>query len=156
MIVAPYAQIFEEARAALPRGTRLVDTGTDDEAYWRLLRDLWVDRKTFVIVEHDIIATEAQLTEMEACPAEWCAAPYPFEAWPDLLGLGCAKFSQGLMEAVPDALERVSRYTDKVHPARHWCALDSRLSAVLLESGKKRHVHSPVYHLSTRRGHTCA
>ncbi len=151
----PYTRVHPEARSSLPAGSRLVDVSESDDAYWKLLSDLWSKGEPFTIVEHDIVADPETLAAIDGCAEAWCAASYRFEAWPALYGMGCTKFGSRAMLAVPDALDRVGRMADDVHPARHWCALDARLFTVLYQAGLRRHEHGHVIHLSEQRSHGC-
>lgn len=158
-LVVPYVPsgLRPATLAALgPWHIELRDVSLDDEAYWRLLRDLWLATEDTLIVEQDIVAPPDIVQGFLDCHERWCAATYPFEAWPALVGLGCTRFSGDLMVEVPDALDQVTAMADEIHPARHWCALDARLAAILRGRGFAPHIHGQVDHLSLRRSHSCA
>ena len=153
-IVVPFTRLHPEVVDALP-DARWVNVSSDDEAYWRLFRDLWAAKETVTIVEHDIVPTPTALDGMAECPEEWCAATYAFEGRL-FYGLGCVKFAGSLMARFPDVMDRVGEMASASHPARNWCNLDDRIKFVL--RGRARpspHLHPEVRHLSTVRSHDC-
>ena len=151
-VIVPFTRRLPEVEAALP-DAEWIDVSSDDEAYWRLLRDIWAERQSVVIVEHDIIPAPGAVESLKSCMREWCACPYPFEAVEALVGLGCTKFGSTLMYRLPDLIERVGRMGSGVHPPRHWCSLDGLVQSKLVEAQVHVHRHEPAAHLSTVRSH---
>ena len=152
-IVVPYTRIHPEVRTALPPTTDWRDVSADDEAYYRLLCELWTARESFILVEHDIVPTLTMLSELVSCASPWCACGYAFENLGLIYGLGCTKISGELMAQVPNAMELVALETSDDHPNRHWCRLDDNLKAVMGRRGIHAHHHGTVRHLSTARSH---
>ncbi len=140
-VVVPYTNLRNETRAAIEASGwdyDPIDVSSDDEAYWRLLRDLWAAGETFCIVEQDIVVKPETLDGLAAC-TEWrCAAAYPYfnGLYP---GLGCTRFSAELLSSVPGAIEEIGSWSDEIHPLRHWCRLDGWLQTLL-----KRNYHVPL------------
>lgn len=136
---------------------------TDDEGYFWALAEAWTPTaehkvEPFILIEHDIVVRPETLRELRDCPEDWCGAPYPYldreKAW----GLGCVKFSDRLIAHNP-WLFRQPWEGDDIHPARHWCRLDTYIWEGLTANGYTRHDHDgPVLgHLTdpTKSAHGC-
>jgi hypothetical protein len=140
-IVVPFAAGFlrDETRAAVPYA-KFVQM-VDDQSYWRLLCRYWKLGQTFIIVEHDISPTRAQIDTLWACPQEWCAYEYQKNGM-TITALGCTKFDSALLGrtvGLPDAI---------LDTHRHWQSLDAMIVSELHRRGAKEHVHQPaVLHL---------
>lgn len=149
-VVVPFTRLRDEARAALDEwapGWEGRDVSADDEAYWRLLADLWAEGESFVLVEHDVVIVEGIVDALAACPFDWCCAAYPYGRG-TIVGLGCTKFTAPLLARVPDAVERAGLVEDRTHPPRHWCRLDASLNRVLCDAGEPRcYKHPDVGHM---------
>ncbi len=81
-VVCAYTVLHPATAEALERfapNAELVDVSSDDEAYWRLVRDLWADQEDFLLIEHDIEITEDVLRSVADCSALWCAVR--FDGW---------------------------------------------------------------------------
>ena len=131
------------------------DVSASDTSYTRLLEALWGAGEPFALVEHDIVPHPGALAELLGCPRPWCAFSYQLGSITHA-GLGCTRFSAGLLAAVPDAVERTWAESTGVHPPGFWCALDDRLSRVLRGAGFAQHVHEPqVTHLNPVPSHGC-
>jgi hypothetical protein len=148
VIVLPYTHIspgVREALTATGREWREVDVSGSDTAYWELLRDLWAEGKTFYSVEHDVIVRPDTFADLEACPEPWCGflLPYLGGEYP---GMGCVKFTDSIIAAVPDALIQSGRMSNGNHPPGHWCSHDHFLQMVVLPAavGHYKHVHGPA------------
>lgn len=137
---------------------RWYDVSGSDRAYFDLLRGLWNAGGAFTIIEHDVIVHPTAITELDACPEDWCAFPYDYGEWGLTYGLGCVKFSRDLILRNPDALQKVGVLSDARHPKRHWCRLDAFLQGVILpNAGETLHRHeTPVTHLGRGCAHGCA
>ena len=137
-----------DTRAVLdrwPGGVEYVDVSGDDYAYGRLLRRLWADAETFLLIEHDVVPWLHTIPEMLLCPEPYCAAPY---AWGQAVGvaLGCTKFDGLLMRAYPDAAEVACRIPSNYGRPGHWRQLDVWLQAAVLRDlyGYQPHCHLPA------------
>lgn len=154
---SPHLEAVRAALAGVEHETHLLH---DDQAYWRLLSDLWAQQQTIILVEHDIISSPEAVRELIDCDQDWCCSSYPYgERRGTIIGLGMTKFTRAIMRRVPDALERAFRVVDRTHPTPgHWCRLDSSLTRVLVDSGETQHFqgHMQVEHLNHgRSAHGC-
>ncbi len=159
-IVVPYAGNFPvQALDALTQvTTEDVETeyvGGNDTDYFDLLARLWREREPFIVVEHDIIVTEAAITGLLECQHAWCSCPYQWYT-ATLHGLGCSKFDLQIMQDFPDLFDEVAKLNTDMHPARHWCSLDGRIRQYLGRNGVNDHLHSTVVgHLRPYASHGC-
>lgn len=124
----------------------LCDLSADPEyGYGRLLRRLWREAEDFLIVEHDIVPSSAQLHEMALCPHPYCAAPY---RWGQAVGvaLGFTRFRSVFLRTYPDAAEIACRIPSNFGAAGHYRQLDVWLQAAVLRDlyGWQPHVHLPA------------
>lgn len=134
------------------------DVSGAETAYWTLLAGLWAQRRSVIIVEHDVVVGPDTIRDLIDCPQGWCCAPYGYGPGEGtIVGLGCTKLSGALMVAVPDAVERAGEMSDAKHKPRSWCRLDGNLARVLVDAGRIRcFAHPPVGHLNTRGpAHNC-
>ena len=157
--VCPHAgPIAPETVAALDASGlpwEAADVSGTPTSYTSLLTRLWAAGEPFAVVEHDIVPHAGALAELEACDWPWCSFAYQLGGTVHA-GLGCTRFSAGLLAAVPDAVERTWAESTDVHPPGHWCSLDDRLARVLRAEGVVQHVHAPpVTHLSPLPSHGC-
>lgn len=150
-VVVPFTDLSIETRTSLEGSEwdyETVDVSGDDEAYWRLLRDLWDEGETFVVVEHDIVLGAYTLVDLARCEGEWCTCPYPYFHG-RYYGLGCAKFSDRLIARVPELMDLVGKMSDADHPPRHWCRLDAWIQRVLAKRSIRPCLrHDEVGHVS--------
>src|SRR5674476_221247 len=149
-VVVPYTNLRPETVAALEATNTAYDAikMDDDQAYWRLLADLWTKGETFILVEQDIIINPGTIASLDTCPSSWCAFGYGYCGLENYYGLGCVKFGGDLMAAVPDLMDQVALMHDEGHPPKHWCRLDAWMSVVFAASGQTRCAHvPPVGHL---------
>lgn len=136
-VVVPFvpARLEPDTVAAVGPGARLVDVSADDTAYWRLLRDLWAARRTFILVEHDIVPAAGVLDAMRACDHDWCGAEYPVGT---IWGVfhGCTRYGAAVIRRNPEAVRSI--------PEQHrgWQSLDSLVIAYL----NRREPHGPAVH----------
>lgn len=160
-VVVPYAEgapFLDAVRLSLhAQGIRARYVAMrDDLAYWRLLRSLWARRRSFLIVEHDVVPWPGALGQLWDCPRAWCAFPYRLSHDASATALGCTKFGAELMRAVPDALDRLGLGIDfsTLEDPRHWSGLDGRLSLVFSATrgwGWPHRHEPPVTHLNPIR-----
>lgn len=114
-----------------------------DHDYFDFLSMAWDRWSTFTVIEHDVIVGDHTLSGFDTCPEPWCSAPIEYLGG-SYHGLGCVRFRYQLMEQHPDVFDRVGTLGDgtATHPPRHWCALDSRLTAVLRSKGISKCEHN--------------
>ena len=134
-VVCAYTQLRPETKAALPPDATLVDVSDDDSRYYWLIQALWHRGDGCVLVEHDIVPNPDSIKSLLACPEPWCSGVYQvginIGSW-----LGLVKFSPELMQAVPDALNRMEN--------THWKSLDGQLLPYLWQKGYHPHKHYPA------------
>lgn len=119
-----------------------------ESAYFDALRERWEDGTSFINVEHDIVPRDTSLIDLEACPYDWCAAPYAYLDRPRQFGLGLVKFSTALIARHPRMFEDISTWRNDLHPPKHWCTLDSWIYQYLIGSGETRcEAHELVGHV---------
>lgn len=133
---------------------------TDDEAYWRLLHELWAEQRDVVLVEQDIVIHEGVLDGFDRCTNPWCTHGYRYEIYAgfsDYHGAGCVRWRAELMAAHPDLLDVVATRFGPRHPAKHWCSLDAFTQLELQARGVQQCKHQPpVGHTSVTPSHDCA
>jgi hypothetical protein len=142
MIVVPYTKPHDLLKTLLRRygfSPSYIDVSEDAEAYWRLLKRLWQDNKSFVLIEHDILPWPGAIEELRQCPGSWCAYSYDQCGIGLYHSFGCTKFSAGLIEELPDIWTRMNR---------HWSQLDQQFEWLAFQAGIRPHHHRPaVIHL---------
>ena len=133
------------------------DVSSDDEAYWRLLDELWRHGDDFAIVEQDIQVRTGTLASFEECPNGWCAASYRYLGSTNYAGLGCTRFRAEFIAEHPDLIKRAGEYHDELHPRRHWCVQDAAMQFALRDRRQFACVdHGTVEHLGDcRPSHGC-
>lgn len=159
-VFVPYTRFDERvaqalATAGVPAG--FWDVSADDEAYWRLLSDLWVQGDGFTIVEQDIVVRADTLASFDRCQNDWCGAGYRYLSSDRYVGLGCTRFRSEFIAAHPDLIEVAGEYSDNAHPQRHWCTLDAAMQFALRDKGLFAcSAHGIVEHLgSGQPSHGC-
>jgi hypothetical protein len=143
MIYVPHTNLKKETKEALDQTGfewTPVDVSNSETDYWNFLNDLWDQKKTFVVVEHDIVANKAAIESILECPHPWCAASYPYFTG-EYAGLGCTKFEGWFLEQYPGAFKETAEMEDTDHPKKHWCRIDQWLWVVLNSKGFNRHIH---------------
>lgn len=157
-VIVPYTDIVPGLELALlmDRVPALYVRMEDDLNYWYVLRELWQERETFILVEHDVIPWPGALKLLWDCPEPWCANPYKLAHDNGFTtALGCTKFDKSLMEKVPELWDRLAEGIDfrcQGDP-RHWYGLDGRLGLVLSSTVGMAWPHRhepPVTHLNPR------
>jgi hypothetical protein len=115
-IILPYTEICPETLASLEGPVEQVDVSADNEAYYRLLADLWHSGDDFVIVEHDMVVPPGALGRLQTCPQEWCGVPYwLYGGWG--VWHGVTRYRGSLTQRHPLLPESIQN--------RDWKALDS-------------------------------
>ncbi len=126
------------------------DLTGDDQGYFKVVAKLWTKGESFLLLEHDVLATPALLQEMWDCPHEWCHAfawrysgpVMPGESRPQHpirqreTALFCHKVSGSLLQRM-GAIPR--------GPVR-WTQVDFLLLGWLAQNALA-HLHGPVLHL---------
>ena len=139
---------------------QFTSVGRDDEAYWRLLRDLWEQREDVVIVEQDIVIHDTVLDGFDDCPGLWCTHGYPYDiysGYTDYHGAGCVRWRAELMAQHPDAIEKIGAQFGPNHPPRHWCSLDGFFQLEMQARAVEPCRHQPpVRHMNPTPSHDCA
>ena len=75
-VIVPYTNLRAQTRASLNSpllDVRFLPLSDRDDAYWEALKNIWHEGRSFIIVEHDIIASEEALLDLWYCPNPWCA-----------------------------------------------------------------------------------
>jgi hypothetical protein len=146
-----FAPGVREALTATGHSVTEVYVGARDDAYWELLNGLWSERRSFIVVEHDIVVRADTFEELENCPFEWCSFGAPYFVGVHH-GLGCVKFSDTLISRHPRLMEQIAEHPpDEKHPPKHYCRLDAYLEQAL--SSEYRHCHETVLgHVRTYDG----
>lgn len=146
-VIVPFTNLREQTKSALdtysPVQAEYFDVSAHDEAYFDLLKSVWNDGEGFIVIEHDIEVRPTTIDELIGCEHDWCAFPYAMGGGNDATALGCTKFSDNLVKAVPSFPDWLSMRGDPWAPARHWARLDTRTFAILTEQGYEEHRHEP-------------
>jgi hypothetical protein len=158
VVVVPFTNLRDETRAAVESAV-FVSLEDRDDAYFDFLAGLWTLGETFVLVEHDIVPWEGAIDDLLGCSQPWCSFGYLLELGETTImhhGLGCVKFSEELCAEFPSVWSEIALEANDVHPAKHWCNIDDRLTRWLTTHGAKQHRHDPpVEHLSPKPSHGC-
>jgi hypothetical protein len=113
-----------------------------EHGYSDLLKRLWANLETVVVIEQDVLPWPGAVEELHSCIGEWCTCSYRYGGGYGLSHmLGCAKLSIALMKKLPGLW-------DKPVP---WARCDAHLYYAAREVGQEPHPHRPpVVHLSPR------
>lgn len=132
----------ETLEALDPFAYLLVDLSGSQFNYWELVRQLWSEKRDFVLVEHDIVPPPEFMSGFASCPEPWCVHDYRvhagliYESYGNPGAFGCVRFRSEIMETAPDAL---SCLTD-----RTWSHLDGLVADALRARGFRTHAHEPA------------
>ena len=147
-VVVPYTDLHPSCRASLDRycpGAELYDVSGDPTDYWRVLRDVWADGETFLLVEHDVSFDQTAIEILETCPRPHCTVAGFFRL---------TRFRAEMMRAIPDVFETLPT------AERHWIPLEWQSRTAMERAGfaQHHHTHEAPYHNATRglNGHTRA
>jgi hypothetical protein len=143
-VVVPFTELRAETSAALQGREVTYSPMLTDESYFELLSDCWAAKRSFIVVEHDIVVEPWTIDELAACPEDWCSMGYPYRGDPAAHGLACTKFSDRLIARHPETFKWVDLLRDDSHEPRHWCRMDAWLWHTLTKFGEKRHEHPGV------------
>lgn len=113
------------------------DVSGDDYRYGIELRKYWMRGNTFVVVEHDVVVTGAQLAQLASCGHEWCALGYEYPGRPaPVYGLGATKFAAQLLRDTAGLGDEFVRL--------RWGQLDDCIARILRARGHVRHEHATI------------
>lgn len=116
--------------------------GNGDFEYYHLLKRMWLEHEDFVIVEHDVLPWPGAVEELFQCPYNWCSLGYKINVtstgragYGAYHTFGCAKFSTGLMDAMPKVWDSFE--------SRHWSHLDAQFATHATAICQSPHPHRP-------------
>jgi len=104
---------------------RSLDT---NDAYGRMLADLWREGEGFIMLEHDIIPPPGALIRLAMCSEPWCTHAYP---GPQLF------MSIGVTKITADAIRRAP-HLYQAWEGQFWGAVDAHMIPAL-------HAHFPLH-----------
>ena len=111
-IVVPYTLLTKGCSDCLdahaPHAER-VYVGDDPTDYWQLLRRVWADGRSFILIEHDIEFSGECIEVLEECSSPFCTVAGYFRL---------TKFDAELMERTPDV------FATRPVSERHWVPLE--------------------------------
>lgn len=162
-VVFPHTTAHPDALHALdryaPHAERVELNPDDDQAYWRLLCEVWAAERTTLIVEHDIELHDRVIPELLACPEPWCAFPYHGPGYGTggnsllFTSLGCTRWSGELMRSLPELVRTCTRPDAIGVMENSWRRLDIWILNRLTEAGHEVHTHwPPVAHHHVYQG----
>ena len=106
------------------------------DSYWGLMRGLWEEGETFIVIEHDVLPWPGAIQELQNCSEDWCSFTYEMKNGYGIYhAFGCTKFGKGLIEALPDAWMQIEDH--------NWNRLDSQFCKLALMAGLVPHPHRP-------------
>jgi hypothetical protein len=141
-VVVPYTNLHPTTEFVLRQyPVEYVDVSEPD-AYLGLLRRLWVEGATVIVVEHDVVPWPGALEEVWNCPCAWGSYSYHMHGGIGIYhGFGCTKLTAELMKQTPRVWE----------PWASWNMLDQKLFFAARAQGIEPHHHRPpVTHLNDR------
>jgi hypothetical protein len=150
----PEVREFGESLSA-----ELIDVSDSDQSYFASFEKRWLEGRSYINNEQDVLPSIELLEAMWRCDRELCAGYYwqgghpimPGETEPRPGGgdrithtLACVKFSAALMARLPNAIQDAAARTNR---RRHYNMLDLALtnpSGVLGQYHAEVHVHEPA------------
>lgn len=113
----------------------------DDDSYRLLLQELWRQRQSVILIEHDILPWPGAIEELAGCSCAWGSYTYKMHGG---LGIhhmfGCTKLTPALMQATDGLWDAPCR----------WDVLDQRLWFAARDRFEPHPHRPPVIHLSER------
>ena len=98
-----------------------IKLASEDDAYWKLMCEIWERRELVVINEHDILPYPTAIQALLDCPYHWCSYTYEMKGGYGIHhGLGCTKLDSQFMDKFPDAWVNMD--------STHWQHLDAQLA----------------------------
>ena len=157
-IIVPFTELHGETLDALrrycPYDVEYFDVSHATDAYFNVIKDVWSDAESFVIIEHDVEIGKDTLESLVTCEHTWCAFSYAMGPAGYQTALGCTKFDAALMTAHPTLMNEVGDVIDPWCPPRDWRRLDTRLKETLTQRyNYVEHCHTPPvkHHNSSKR-----
>lgn len=128
--------------------------GDDPHSYYQMLKNCWIHKQGFILLEHDIFPWPGALALMEECSEIWCAHEYlyPPVIGQTVVGIGCMKFSTEAIMRSSDIFEQIETFDARGADLLDWRYLDSWIPANLGKAlgMKGPHIHNPpVVHLKS-------
>jgi hypothetical protein len=111
-----------------------------------MFRRWWAECHTFVICEHDVVPTVAQLDRIVSCGHEWCSFQYDDGLYPVGPMFGLARFDASVMIEHPYAAEVALVIGKRRDVECEWWRVDSMVARDLMIRGVKWHQHEPAVH----------
>lgn len=143
-VIVPYVDMHPLTRMVLKAdGIIPISYGLRDRlAYSELLRIYWKRKKTFFIVEQDILPWPRALHELADCQCHWGTYSYKINGGIGVSHmLGCCKITDRLIAATPGIWDS---------PV-HWSVCDQHLARAAMAVGQEPHLHRPaVLHMNHR------
>jgi|SRR5665213_2371927 len=142
---AQYHPLAEAAHNKIPN-LEQIDVSARHDTYQSLLSELWGEKNSFLIIEHDIEPNDRALRQAKYCGCLWGISPYNGPGLDPLYAsLGFVRFRRQLMEEVPELFNTIAIVDDgkEISPG-HWRRLDARISAELKNKHYEPHFHEPV------------
>jgi hypothetical protein len=110
----------------------LVDLTCDQHGYFNLFVSYWNQRRSFIVLEQDVLPTEEQFASMPACGEPWCTGTHVlFDGAPEIWSLGLMKFLAALTkrhfeQAVSgsDEPEGAEMLAQVLGVDKSWCRVD--------------------------------
>jgi hypothetical protein len=116
----------------------------DDGGYGRLIRRLWAKGDSFIVCEHDVVPTRAQLATLQGCGHDWCSFPYDSDLYPDGPYFGLVRFSSRVMRDHPRAAHVALHRGSGKELEVGWWEVDSCMARDLHIRGVRWHRHTPA------------
>lgn len=143
LITKPYADACVAERCLEVEGVTFdvesvppsTDYSQQPEAYAGRLVKAWQDRIGFINLEHDVAPWPGALDQLWLCPEPFCFFRYPAPNGQLVAGIGCAKFGQDLLDAIPNSWEDWGTVP--------WWDLDGAIVSDILSAGFIGHEHGP-------------
>lgn len=112
------------------------DYGHQPEAYAGVLAMYWAAGEEFINLEYDVAPWPGAMHQLWACPEAFCHFSYPgFPLGRSVEGIGCTKFGQAVIEAIPNSWEDWGNVP--------WWDLDGAIISEVKAAGFERHEHLP-------------
>jgi hypothetical protein len=126
-------------------------------AYWNLMVQLLTEKRSFCVVEHDMVPELSWLGELDACPRDWCGIPFPDNYMKG--ASGCCRYSAELLARLPnlpDSMEAIALthllpehykiLLEDGHaiPHHHYSIATGMLDRALNNEGVECHAHDHV------------
>ncbi len=156
-VIVPWTRLHDATIRSLnkhaPHYERVELDASDDDAYWRLLCELWSAAEPFVLVEHDMEIHAGVIETFESCRRDWCVFPYEGPPHPMAprnrvfrCALGCVRFRPPVMHAHPNLIQSLAEGQTLIfgrYANTDWNRLDSQIASLLFQRGVRACEHEP-------------